>query len=61
VADAEPVGAADERRAQEARLGDRAIENALGRVAGDAEPEGPKARTLAVEEGGGPEALLEAP
>src|SRR5262245_20057903 len=55
------AAAAHERRAQEARLGQRALRQALGRIERDAQAEGLVARALAIDERPGAELVGEAP
>jgi hypothetical protein len=52
---------ADQRRAQQPRLGQRAVEQALRRVASHAQAERLEPRALAIDQRGGPEALGESP
>jgi len=60
VTDGDLSSVADERRPQEPRLGQRSIEQALGRVAGHPQAESLEAGPLAVDERRGSEALGEA-
>src|SRR5262244_1787986 len=59
--DRHAAAAAHERRAQEARLGQRALQQALGRIERDAQAEGLVARALAIDERPGAELVGEAP
>jgi hypothetical protein len=60
VADAHPVGASYQGGAQEAWLGKRTREQALGRVPADVQTEGAEARMLAIDERRRAQTLLEA-
>src|SRR2546425_345214 len=59
VTDRDLAAVADERRAQEPRLRQRALEQALGRVERDAQPHRLVGRALLVDDGGRPEAVGE--
>src|SRR5215467_4580130 len=59
--DRHAAAAAHERRAQETRLGQRALQQALGRIEGDAQAERPVAHALAIDQRAGAELVGEAP
>src|SRR3989442_9452586 len=61
VAEADAVAAADEGGAEQSRLGERALEHALGRVAAHVQAQRAKARVLAIDQRGGAELVLESP
>src|SRR5262249_58469337 len=52
VAEADAVAAPHERRAEQPRLGERALEHALGRITADVQAERAKARVLTVDQRG---------
>src|SRR6266542_6439885 len=61
VAEAHAVASPVERRAQEPRLRQRALEHALGRAAADVQRQRAEPRVLAIDQGGGAELFLESP